>query len=210
MRCATAIPAPAMSSALIGPPLWFGTTPGSERLSTRRGAALTNFTPKELWSRPLGRQADGDYILNLSIDTRRVACFGKRSTREAHKRTLVHPYPGRKEGGRFSVVRDGSRRLFRDGEHRYRSTVYRGAQGAGAAIQSWTLPTAIIHSEHQRATEIVLRSRVGPDALFAIKTGYLMLLYSWLFRYAMKKHVSLVAPIARRLSERALYPASSA
>jgi ATP-binding cassette, subfamily B, bacterial PglK len=28
-------------------------------------------------------------------------------------------------------------------------------------------------------------------ALFAIKTGYLILLYRWLFRYAMKKHVSL-------------------
>ena len=28
-------------------------------------------------------------------------------------------------------------------------------------------------------------------ALFAIKTGYLILLYRWLFRYAMKKHVNL-------------------
>ena len=28
-------------------------------------------------------------------------------------------------------------------------------------------------------------------ALFAIKTGYLIQLYRWLFRYAMKKHVSL-------------------
>ncbi|MDQ6869394.1 MAG: ABC transporter ATP-binding protein/permease [Pseudomonadota bacterium] len=34
---------------------------------------------------------------------------------------------------------------------------------------------------------------LGPAliALFAIKTGYLILLYRWLFRYAMKKHVNL-------------------
>ena len=49
--------------------------------------------------------------------------------------TLVHPYPARKDGGRFSVVRDGSRRLLRDSEHRCRFTLYRRAKGAGAAIQ---------------------------------------------------------------------------
>jgi ATP-binding cassette, subfamily B, bacterial PglK len=39
--------------------------------------------------------------------------------------------------------------------------------------------------------DLLLALGVALISLFAIKTGYLILLYRWLYRYAMKKHVSL-------------------
>src|SRR5262245_43183479 len=89
-----------------------------------------------------------------------------RSIRDADTATLVHSYPSRKDGGRFSVVRDGSRCLLRGGQHRSSYPLYLRAQGAGAAVPSATHPTALILSEHRRAAAVVLPSRTDLDSTF--------------------------------------------
>ena len=98
----------------------------------------------------------------------------------------------RMEGG-FLLVRDGSRRFFRDSERRGRFPLYRSAQGARTFIQMQDTYNRLLSrldvSDPRRQLFFILGLIL--IALFAIKMGYLIQLYRWLFRYAMKKHVNL-------------------
>ena len=53
------------------------------------------------------------------------------------------------------------------------------------------LQPLLSHLNLSEPRELLLALGIALISLFAIKTGYLILLYRWLYRYAMKKHVNL-------------------
>ena len=56
---------------------------------------------------------------------------------------------------------------------------------------SHRLQPLLSHLNLNEPRELLLALEIALISLFAIKTGYLIFLYRWLYRYAMKKHVNL-------------------
>ena len=53
------------------------------------------------------------------------------------------------------------------------------------------LQPLLSHLNLSEPRELLLALEIALISIFALKTGYLILFYRWLYRYAMKKHVNL-------------------